>query len=77
MRYWMAKEILESCPDMQVFYLSSNHIFYDSVDAMGWFKLTHHKYKHVLFSKNIIHKVEEYMDIDRQVSYQAWLDFKE
>ena len=77
MHYWMAKEILESCPDMQVFYLSSNHIFDESMGAMGWFKLTRCEYKHVLFSKNIICKVEEYMDINRQVSYQAWLDFQE
>ena len=76
MRYWMADEILSTCPDMQVFNLSSNHIFDDSIDAMGWYKITKRKYSHVLFSRNILHKVEEYMDIDREVSYEAWLDFK-
>ena len=76
MQYWMADEILTSCPDMQVFHLSSNHIFDDSIDAMGWYKVTKRKFKSVLFSKNILRKVDEYIDIDRDISNLAWLDFK-
>ena len=70
----MASEILASCPDMLVFNLSSMHILDDSIDAMGWYQVTKRDYKHILFSRNICRKVEEYMDIDRDVSYAAWMD---
>ena len=76
MHHWMACKILDSCPDMLVFNLSSMHILDHSIDAMGWCQVTRRDYKHVLFSRNICHKVEEYMDIDRDVSYTAWMDLQ-
>ena len=76
MCYWMAEEILNHCTDMRVFFLSSNHIFNDSIDMMGWYKLTRRTFKEVVFSKNILRKVQEYIDTIRSVNYQAWLDYQ-
>ena len=76
MRFSMAKEILESCTNMQVFSLSSNHIFDDFVDMMGWYNVTRRDFPAVVFSRNIKRKVQEYIDTVRSVNYQAWLDFQ-
>ena len=76
MRAWMAEEILDACPNLQGFQLSSNFIFDDSWDCMAWYHITKRKHSDVVFSKNIQRKVQEYMDTDPQVNMQAWQDFK-
>ena len=74
MRAWMAEEILVSCPELQGFMLSSNFIFDDSWDRIKWYRIVKRDYKDVSFSKNILRKVDEYINTCSIVNREAWYD---
>ena len=74
MRPWIARKLCRFCKGLTTFYFTTYWSLDDDNSKVSWYKLVKRKYPHIEFTKQVVAKVDEYIEDCRPVAMEAMLD---